>query len=298
MIINMMPNFIGIGAPKSGTTWIFKCLKEHPDIFAAEIKETNFFDHDDIDKKINDYLKHFKNSNNAKATGEISTRYLTSYRSPERIKKNLPNVRLFVSLRNPIDQVYSHYWHLLRQNFHQWDRSKVPRSFEEALNLYEDRLIESALYYKHLSRWLHYFDKSQLFIILYDDIRDNPIYVLKTLYSYLGVNDDFLPTSINEEGSSVRRGTSPRNPFLGEVYSFLHDQLNRNVYHNLKQLIGTRAAIQIKDKLRVREVMEYLFQQKGYPEMNIETRAYLYNYFASDIEKLSKLTNRDLSHWK
>src|ERR1700730_8549447 len=101
----MLPNFIGIGAPKAGTTWLFLCLKEHPQIFVAERKETNFFDYNNAENRLPEYEEHFANSSGFEAVGEISTRYLTSTRAPERIRSVIPNVRLFVSLRNPIDQV-------------------------------------------------------------------------------------------------------------------------------------------------------------------------------------------------
>ena len=127
----MLPNFIGIGAPKAGTTWLFNCLQEHPQVFVAPVKETKFFDDENIEGRILEYEAHFRGAEGAIAVGEISTRYLSSNRgAAERIHRYLPEVRLFVSLRNPSDQAYSHYWHLRRQNFHQWKRANLPETFE------------------------------------------------------------------------------------------------------------------------------------------------------------------------
>jgi hypothetical protein len=293
----MLPNFIGIGAPKAGTTWLFRCLQEHPEVFVASCKETNFFDYATIEGRGGEYEAHFAGGAGFVAVGEISTRYLTSLRAPERIRTLIPDARLFVSLRNPIDQVYSHYWHLARQNFHQWGAENVPPSFEAALASYEQRLLEPALYHKHLRRWLEYFDRSQLLVILYDDIRARPREVLSTVYSFLGVQSAVQPPSLTEAGSSVRRGTSPKSPRLGEIHRSLYDQLNRNIYYPLKQLVGAPTAIRIKDALRVRPILESLFQQEGYPEMPPRTRALLRSRFAEDIRSLAGLIRRDLSHW-
>ena len=292
----MLPNFIGIGAPKAGTTWIFKCFQEHPEIFMPTVKETLFFDYPYNESKFSEYEAYFSNAAEAIAVGEISTNYLTSEQAPERIRKHIPNVRLFVSLRNPLDQVYSHYWHLSRQNFHSSDRTRW--SFEEALDKYEKPLIDPALYYKHIQRWLQYFDRSQLLIIFYDDICKQPDKIIKKLYFFLGVDGEFLPESLGKKDSSVRQGTSPKSPFLGNVYSALYDSLNRHIYSPLTGLVGNKTAATIRDALRVRQVLQFLFYQKGYPQMNPQTRTRLRERFAHDIQNLAELTGRDLSHWK
>ena len=292
----VLPTFIGIGAPKAGTTWLFRCLQDHPAVFVAAVKETNFFDYGTIENRWAEYQAHFAQGVGCVAAGEISTRYLASDNAPERIKTYIPNVRLFVSLRNPVEQVYSHYWHLLRQNFHQWDHKNMPRSFEEALERYPDKLLQPALYGKHLQRWLRYFDPSQLHTVFYDDLLAEPQEILSTLYAFLGVDGGFLPPSIKQQGTGVRRGVSPR-PVLGRIHAILYDQLNRKFYHPCKQLIGTQAAARIKTMLRVRELMECLFLETGYPQMRPETRASLCDYFAADVGNLSRLTGRDLSCW-
>ena len=78
----MLPNFIGLGAPKSATTWLYHCLREHPEVFVADSKEVMFFDYGDIRGRLETYEKHFKWAGDAKAIGEFSTRYLASTRAP------------------------------------------------------------------------------------------------------------------------------------------------------------------------------------------------------------------------
>ncbi len=294
----MLPNFIGIGAPKAGTTWLFRCLQEHSQVFVAACKETKFFDEEVITGRIAEYEKHFLDANGAIAVGEISTRYLNSSRAPQRVSELLPNVRLFVSLRNPIEQVYSHYWHLRRQNFHESGRSNSFISFEEALEVYENRLIAPAFYCRCLRRWLEYFDRSQLLIIFYDDICSDPQNVLRCLYSFLTVDDSFEPRSIRETGPSVRQGAAPRNLASARFHSFLYSQLTRRIYYPLKQYVGSWTADKVKEFIRIRPIMESVFMEKGYPEMKRETRERLYELFVTDMKELELITGRDLSNWQ
>jgi hypothetical protein len=186
----------------------------------------------------------------------------------------------------------------VRQNFHQWDRHKVPGSFEAALHTYPERLLEPAYYAKHLERWLHHFDSSQLLVVLYDDICTRPREVLNTVYAFLGVDSTFIPPTLHHCGASVRHGTSPRTPLLGRLHAILYDQLSRQVYYRCKQLVGTRTAVYLKEMLRIRDLMEGLFLQPGYPEMRPQTRALLRDRFADDIQNLQRLTGHDLSHWQ
>ena len=158
----MYPNFLGLGAPKSATTWLFHCLRQHPEVFMAESKEVTILDYGSIDEHLSTYEQHFKAAGNARAVGEFSTRYLASVRAPARAAKLMPDARLIVSLRHPAEEVYSHYWHLRRQNFHHLDARSKPLSFAEALNALGKLLLEPAYYYRNLSRWLEYFDRSQL----------------------------------------------------------------------------------------------------------------------------------------
>ena len=171
----MLPNFIGLGAPKSATTWLFHCLQEHPDVFVADSKEVMFFDYGDIRGRLSAYENHFANAGQAKAVGEFSTRYLASTRAPERVKRLIPDAKLIVSLRRPADQIYSHYWHLRRQNFHGLDASPKAPSFEQALMDMETQLLAPAFYHRNLSHWLEYFDRSRIHIILYDDMNARSI---------------------------------------------------------------------------------------------------------------------------
>jgi len=294
----MLPNFLGIGAPKAATTWLFRCLSEHPEVFITSVKETEYFSWRHTMQDLQDYEQHFSEAEDiqVKAVGEISTSYLHWEGTPQRVKDVIPDVRLFVSLRNPVDQIYSHYWHLLRQNFHQQERPR-PSSFEEALETYPDQLLRPARYAEHLTSWLRYFDRGQIHVLFHDDIKSDPEQTLRGLYTFLGVSEDFSPGFLEARDARVRIGTSPKSQTAERVYTILYDTLSQKVYFPLRNLLGRRVAETLKNSLGVREILEQTFRQKGYPEMDDQTRNRLLKQTEEDIHILESLTGRDLSHW-
>ena len=270
------------------------------------VKETDFFasynykTHELGDEDFSRYEAFFEGGERAKAVGEISVGYLSDVSVPERVHRYLPDVRLVVSLRNPIDQIYSHYWHLNRQNFHQWYASPSDGrlGFEEALEKYHNRLVSPAYYATHLRGWLKYFDRSQIHIILYDEIVERPDKVLTDLYAFLGVEPTFRPAEEEQStGSQVRQGTSPRSPLLHQIYLRLYAVLSRGIYYPLKRAIGVDRAASIISFLKVREIMEKVFRRKGYPKMRASTRKALSNQFQDEVRELERILGRDLNAW-
>ncbi len=233
----MLPTFLGLGAPKAATTWLARCLDGHPDVFLADVKETKFFSWGHTIRTLDDYREHFAGVDREAAVGEITTSYLYWEGTAERVHEALPDAQLFVSLRNPMDQVYSHYWHLRRQNFHQDERPR-PNSFEDALEMYPEKLLRPARYAEHLERWLMHFDREQLHVLFYDDIQARPAVVVQQLYGFLGVDPSVQPSVLQTNDKSVRRGTSPRNSVFERLYTGLYDGLTRYVYPPVKQWVG------------------------------------------------------------
>jgi hypothetical protein len=293
-----LPNFIGIGAPKAGTTWLAKCLGEHPQVFMAAVKETEFWKLADAEERLEEYAAHFKGANGARAIGEYSVRYLSLPGVPERVRRLLPKAKLIVSLRNPVDQVYSNYWHLQRQNFALPDASQSPRSIEEALRHHREFLLAPARYAGHLTRWLDHFPREQLLILLYDEIQQAPAAALRKIFGFLDVDPAFEPPSVLDKGSAVRQGTSPRSETAARWHGAIYGGLAQRVYTPMKQMLGVRNAARVKEALRVRTLMERLFMRKGYPPMNADTRALLAREFAPEIEELTRLTGLNFDSWK
>jgi Sulfotransferase domain len=176
------PHFIGIGAQKSATTWLFKMLSMHSKVYFPRGKEIHFWDKDDVSEvQISRYVNTFR-MNAAKAfqgiNGEITPGYFVL--PAERIRliaEAAPKVRLLFIARNPVKRAVS------AADFNIKFRSRRDRSFEQVL--FSQPTINYGLYMKYLPNWLLNFDRSQLLVILQDDICDNPRKVMREVSAHL-----------------------------------------------------------------------------------------------------------------
>lgn len=300
----MLPSFVGIGAPKSGTTWLANALAEHPEICFASVKEPEFLRWENVLARLPEYERLFEPDERTRAAGEFSVNYLADQVASEQALEVVPDARFLVCLRKPVDQIYSHYWHLQRQNFHVWRASgslAAPAAgevtFEEALERYADRLIEPAYYADHLERWFARFPRDRFHVELFDDIKACPADVLWRVFTFVGVDPDYAAPSAERVGTGERKGTSPRNAWAAKWGGRIYDSLNRSLYHPLKLVIGPHRADWLKERLRVRQAMERAFRKTGYPVMDPGTRSALIERFREPNDRLGELLGRDLRHW-
>ncbi len=204
--IRVLPDFIIIGAQRCGTTSLYNYLSQHPCVVPALVKEVHFFDIN-FHKGIHWYRSHFptfleKYKQNI-ITGEASPYYIFHPHAARRIFKIIPQVKLIVLLRNPVDRAYSHYHHEVRIG-------AETLSFEEAIEKESERLkgeikkmLENENYYSfnhqhysYLSRgiyidqikvWMSLFPKEQILIIKSEDFYANPSAVFRRVLEFLNL---------------------------------------------------------------------------------------------------------------
>jgi hypothetical protein len=295
---SQLPNLLGIGAAKCGTTWLAEVLSAHPNIFMPPQKELNALHYNDLDRRLTEYAAHFAPARDAKVRCDFSVRYLASPNAPEAAKRLVPGARIMVILRNPIDQVQSHYWHLLRQNFHQgapvWPR---PHLFE-ALEQFPTLLLEPALYGKHLLRWRQCFPPERILVLSYAELAKNTSTTLNRICDFLDVDlHDFAPALRPTSASRARRGVQPRGGMLGAVFPALYVALAHGPYRWMKAFFGVQRAETLKRTLKLRQISEKFFFEPGYPKLVNADQIRLYQKFAADIELLASHTDIDVSSW-
>ncbi len=150
-----LPNFLVIGAAKSGTTALHEYLKQHPQIYMSPQKEPHFFSlegkkvdfrgpGDKREEQLNnsvtnieDYRKLFQGVSNEIAIGESSTSYLNNPEAPERIRHYIPNAKLIAILRNPVARAYSSFLHMVQRGY------EPLTDFAEALRDEERRIRDN-----------------------------------------------------------------------------------------------------------------------------------------------------------
>lgn len=295
----MLPNFLIIGAAKSGTTSLYYYLNQHPEIYMSPVKEPRFFalEGEDLnfknpDQGINEssvtdidrYHHLFEGVSDEKAVGEASPLYLYSPKAVERIKHYVPDAKLIAVLRNPVDRAFSCYTHLIRENY-----EVLP--FSEALIEENNRIQnnwahlwhyrEGGYYYQQLKRYFDVFDREQIRIYRYEDLNSNSVEVVQDVFQFLGVNDNFKPDLTRMNVSGV-----PKSRLL----HYLFDKGNP---------LRTRLTPLFSKKIRknfARQVRKWNLQQNKisiYPE----DRRQLIEDFREDILKLQDLITLDLSTW-
>ncbi len=238
--IRKKPTFFIIGVQKAGTTSLYNYLIQHPQIKEALIKETHFFNMN-YNKGMFYYRALFPISFSKQSiTGEATPDYFDHPKVPERLYKHFPDAKLIVIFRNPLDRAFSHF------NFVQsYNDEEKKLTFEEALNLEEERLkfafdrldadiynsareisnygyVYKSLYSKHLSRWLKFFPLSNFLFIDFDELKKSPNDVLKKIFKFLGVKDDF---SIND--TKVRNKTTYRSMLNDETKKELEKKFEK-----------------------------------------------------------------------
>lgn len=228
----MKVDFIGIGGQKCATSWLHKCLEEHPEVCVPKEKETHFFtQHDEPQKYLEEYEKAFAECGSETVRGEISTSYLAGENAPEHIHSLFPDMKLVVSLRDPVERALSHIRHLQSKN-------KLPNdiSAKAAVEEYPE-IIEFGLYGKHLKRYLSFFSKEQLHVILLDDIKNNPKKVVRELYTFLEVSEEFTPSMLNKKYNTSAARSSRIFWVINKLYLTLYKtRIGRGLIKMLKKL--------------------------------------------------------------
>ena len=181
----------------AATTWTFRQLCTHPQI-AGTFKELNFFC-EDTKQGWKEYTQYFDKLPPNKIVGEWSPRYWVSIQAIKSIQRRCPNAKILVNLRNPVDRVYSWFYHIHRER-------GVSGNF---LELFHDEKNfinwkSHGLYYRHLIKWQEAFGE-QLRINLYDDLLDNPQKFLRDIYKFLGI-DTSVKNHINKIPAKRERG--------------------------------------------------------------------------------------------
>jgi len=284
--------FIGIGAYKSGTTWLVACLNEHPDVGIPAIKEINFFSkvirngrviYWNYKKGLSWYQNQFKERENKSVLGEYSISYLCDTDTPKLIKKHFPEIKLIVCLRNPVDRLYSHYnWGI--ENF---DTDKNA-GFWNNLKKHPE-FIENSRYHYYLSRYFKIFKKENIKVILYDDIKLNPSKVIEDCYNFLNVGSAFIPPSLNQK---INPASVVRFKFL--IYLFkIREWIDAQ---------GLSLVIDLLKRIGIYTLMQNIYVkvnrvEKKYNVMSETDRLKLIKLLKPDIKKLEKMISKDLSNW-
>lgn len=214
------PNFLIIGAQKSGTSSLRKFMEHNPIQFFTPRRELHFWNRDreyrDGDG-VNDYYRNFDEAAPNQMVGEKSPSYLPSKSAAERIAFHLPQVKIVAVLRDPADRAYSAYLHGRRIG-------AIPqgRTFSQAIRDYQNNqgvpygdVVSQGFYFESLERYYKNFDAKQIHIISFSQLTKNPQMILPELMRFLMPAEFQLKSlDIDYEMPRVNVGRSSRFPQL------------------------------------------------------------------------------------
>jgi len=226
-----LPNFLIVGAPKSGTTSLYHYLAQHPDIYMSPIKEPSYFmdevrpenfspeAQDRVRRGMQsvrqylsgnmqerrfggpvtsweDYLKLFREVSGQKAIGEASVAYLWSESAPRNIAAAIPQAKIVMMLRNPVERAWSQYRQAITMGLVQHSfREHIRRNREHeggCLCIYNP-FLELGLYGEQVQRYAALFPADRIRVYWYEDYRDSATKVFRDLLRFLEVDENFQP---------------------------------------------------------------------------------------------------------
>lgn len=225
------PDFICIGAQKSGTTWLYQQLEKHPQVWVPPVKELHYFDRPHIKryahaiasplimgKSVRSVLRRSVKSkfifwairyvfgsrndkyysslfpiSTTQVTGEVTPAYAwLDEKTIRHISSLMPDVKLIYLLRNPVDRAWS------QMNMYRRRADAKPGiSDAEVMKIKEKKIFEHSSYSEHLKRWEMCFEEDQMFIGFFDQIKTDPRGLMSSIYNFLEVDSDFASEQAN-----------------------------------------------------------------------------------------------------
>ncbi|KUO96439.1 sulfotransferase family protein [Ferroacidibacillus organovorans] len=296
----MIPNFLIVGAAKSGTSSLDRYLAQHPEIYIPTKKEAHFYSIPDFPERFTgpgdegmndetirqraDYEALFDARTDEPAVGESSVFYLYYPGTAARIYADNPEMKIIIVLREPVARAYSAYMHLIRD-------ARETLSFEDSLAAEEERKKKGfepmwlyrdlGRYSEQIERYLDVFGAERLHVMLFDEFTKQSKHYVRGVFRFLGVDEHArIDTQMHHNESGVPRSRAAFD-FVSKPHP-LKEWVKPFIPQSVRERLGNRAKSMLLERTSMRS----------------ETRRELSAYFAPDIAKLEKLLKRDLSHWK
>jgi hypothetical protein len=306
------PNFFIVGAAKCGTTALCHYLAKHPDVFVART-EPAFFGADlhlgpqfQLYRRYpEEYFSLFDGWGDQARGGEKSVWYLFSKTAAVEIKAFNPDALIIIMLREPTAMLYSLYHEFLAVG-----NEHLP-TFEEALAAEDDRRAgrrlnrqtflaqmlvyrETVRFYEQVKRYFDVFGRERVHVIIYDDFSTQTAEVFRKTLAFLGVAYDGIPPEFKVVNGNANGDNSVRSTILRAI---MNDRMLRQAAVDLRNWLPYSVFTAMR-KTWVK-LNEFNFREspaKRRP-MDPELKLSLLREFAPEVERLSELLGRDLTHW-
>lgn len=295
-----LPNFLVIGAGRSGTTSLHHYLGQHPDVFLPANKAPSYFYCCDSPPSadpyqhlvsrnyfVRDFAQYqalFDGVRSERAVGEVSPVYLATMQAASRIAKQIPEVKLVGIIRNPVERAYARFLGRTRDGLERRTSfAEIVREESEAGLIRDDAsgtYVASGFVFHFLESYLERFPRESFRVRLFEDLKTDSEGLVSDLFEFLGVDSTFRPSIERRHNPS---GGTIRQPLLR--YLWTSSGLLRA---RLRPFLPVGMRDSIFDLLPMERV--------GRP-LDPEIRSELIGLFRNDVLKLQDWMDRDLSAW-
>jgi Sulfotransferase domain len=190
-----LPDWMVIAPPKTGTSWVYANLRQHPDAFAVDLKELKYFSNRFELEDLRNYLSHFRRGA-GKVKGEASPNYcLLPCRTIRLIRALVPDLKLIYLMREPTSRAWSHARHNFRE------QEATFKGFTGRLDeVSDEKWVEclsddwnrlSGDYLGQLQRWLSVFPREQVYLGFFEEIVHSPRRLLREMLEFLEIDPSF-----------------------------------------------------------------------------------------------------------
>jgi len=271
-----LPDFIGVGPPRTATTWLHQALTDHVGL-PEGVKETDFFAYR-YSKGLDWYLAHFRNCPSELPMGEFSPNYFIWAQARERIARDIPACKIICTFREPVERMYSHYRKAREGGY-------LTCSFEECLE--RPQALEWSRYATHLKAWWEHFGAERVLVLIHDDLKSDPQRFLDEVCDFLGIVKIPLASSSIESKTVNAVPQEPRNPRLAQLARRVRDRLQGR---------GDYALVNVLKRTPLRD---FLFAGGSpFEPIRPETAERLRRILRPEVDALEEMLGRDLTLWK
>lgn len=302
---NSIPNLFLIGGMRCGSTALHLLLDQHGDINMSLIKEPGFFNAElkrqklsnnyskELEEDLNSYVKKgkyrttdkyislFDNSRNYKYRGE-SSHYIHSSDTATIIKKESPQSKIIISVRNPINRMYSEYL------YHSRIKKQMTLDFDSYVNenlmLFKSSMptrLTKGLFNDSIIHWIKVFGEDNVKIIIYEEFEKDQQKVLNEIYDWLNLTPSKINNLTPQKTGDIR---------LEKLFFFINSS---GLLKSCLKLIFSKTS-----RIKIRSFFYLLFvKKKKKSDISNSTKELLIHFYKEDVFRLEKLLNKDLSFW-
>lgn len=297
----MKPNFLIIGAPRCGTTYLARNLATHPEIYVATGAEqdiagdVHFFDPGTPEGRTNQargedwYHGLFSGAENTTAVGEKTADYLVDPEAPELIAQSLDRPALVVMIRDPVERAWSHFCH---SRHRLPPRTRFPDIVHSGQDIADVPVLDAGLYARHLERFIQRFGRANILVVVKEDLERNAGAELARVSSFLGVSPDYSFPHIE---TYINAGSASR---LAQVTARLGRGLRTRLPRAYEWLVSGPLSNPVQRLIRLLRGKNGLQHDKETPASrkrpDVHSRRALRAYYRADVHALSRMLERDL----